>query len=245
MPPQDLESSLLSGRGFSADGDDAANGDAKRTHPEDRQQHQRQVEDGSDDEDDTGDDAELNTDDELGSDLSETERPSSKTPKALGGYSVQQGLEAGGRRGAGFQRTHQTGVKGVIGDAAEASGLAKAMRRQVQDEERERVMQRAMVGMTIEEEERVKRREKKEADKGDEEVERWRRQRREEMARSRSRTEAVVGGGGGRLRTVNALEFVEVLDRTNGWVVVLLSEPVSLAFWAAVGCSRIFVAGRS
>lgn len=230
MPSTDLEASLLSGQGISA----GADGRSSRAHPEDRGSIPG---DRSDDEgDEQQGEAELNTDDELGSDLDE---PTSSAPRTSAstsnaGYTVQQGLDGrGATRGAGFQRDassastrrHQTGIKGVLGDAAAADAHEQAMLREARLATRERLASRAMVAMTLDEEDKVKRAEERKQGGGDDELERWRRRRREEMRQQGSTTAS--GGGGSKLREVDARTFVEVLDRTRGCVVVLLSEPVS------------------
>jgi hypothetical protein len=180
----------------------------------------------------------LNTDDELGSDLSRPSSPHGSNANLLSQPS-QPSAAAPSHSGA------QTGPKGVISDRRAQRSQAR------EDGERDRRAVRAeqerrtIVAETVEQE-RV-RREKEERDREAWERERereeeenrlkWRRQRREELERERGggerAGEAALKRGG--LREVGKEGVLMAVERP-GWVVILIYEPVRAG---RTGCRAI------
>lgn len=170
----------------------------------------------------------LNTDDELGSDLSRPSSPHGSNANLLS-QSSQPSAAAPSHSGA------QTGPKGVISDRraqrSQAREDGERDRRAVRAEQE----RRAIVAETVEQE-RV-RREKEERDREAWERERereeeenrlkWRRQRREELERERGGGErdGEAGLKRGGLREVGKEGFLMAVERP-GWVVILIYEPV-------------------
>lgn len=158
---------------------------------------------------------EPNTDDELGSDLDDfVPEPPASSSKA--GSSTR------------------TGPKGVIQDqkdAIERNRLAQLAGRI----EGNRVMEgKALLGATWDEEERLKEREKSQVEKDgedDQEAMRvWREKRMDELRN---------GGQGERrgfLREVGMDGYLSAVEKGDGWVIVLVYEPVS---------PRLFMLSRS
>lgn len=183
----------------------------------------------------------LNTEDELGSDLSDS--GPSRASRALlargergDGFNAAGAGDGAGATATGSSTEHdgpQTGPKGVISDRRARSAADQASARDRREATRRAQGRRAIVGATVEEEDAMRRAEANGAGMQEEEREQdreersareaWRAQRRDELA---GRGQAGDGRGGGKgLREVGEEGFVSAVERT-GWVVVLIYEPV-------------------
>jgi hypothetical protein len=155
----------------------------------------------------------VNTDDELGSDLSDSPPHSPSVNASQANLLPREGA--------------QTGPKGVIEDRRAENLRVMAERKAVLRRTRLEQKQRAIIAETVEEE--AQRREREAREEEDARV-RWRRNRREEL--ELERREQNEGGNGvvtkrGGLREVGQGGFVLAVERV-GWVVVLIYEPVRL-----------------
>jgi hypothetical protein len=108
------------------------------------------------------------------------------------------------------QKGAQTGIKGVLNDKKAHTRQNDQRRKEGEKELRKGMERVAIVGNTWKEEEELRSKE------GGGEVEEWRRKRLAEMK----------GGGGRGLREVGREGFVGAVEK-EGWVVVLIYEPVS------------------
>lgn len=141
--------------------------------------------------------SEPNTDDELFSDLDNPSGPSESSTALLPEH------EASHAAGP------QTGIKGVLNDQNAHARSSRARGIKEAEEVRKRMEKVAIVGNTWQEEEEARKKEKE----GDG-VEEWRKKRMMEMK------------GKGALREVGKEGYVTAVER-EGWVVVLIYEPVS------------------
>jgi hypothetical protein len=120
----------------------------------------------------------------------------------------------------------QTGVKGVLDDRRASALASQRTQRDKQTSLAAEQVERAMVGMTIHEEDAYRRRIEESKEDG-EARERWRRARRHELELEKERERAQEGVQRGGLREVGTEGFLGAVER-RGWVVVLIYEPVSL-----------------
>ena len=147
----------------------------------------------------------VNTDDELGSDLSPPGSP-------------------GGSRSALLERANedhggpQTGPKGVMQDQKTKSRRDREAREADQRTRAAEQAKHAIVAPTVDEEAAARA-----AEREQEELRlRWRRERREELQSGKKRDDSPRRGG---LKEVGQEGFIAAVER-RGWVVVLIYEPV-------------------
>ncbi|OCF33638.1 hypothetical protein I316_04712 [Kwoniella heveanensis BCC8398] len=182
-----------------------------------------------------------NTDDELGSDLEDDndDGPSTAQSSILGRRGDTSGRGAPRVRSPPVEHDGpQTGPKGVIEDRRAANTHAKQERERQVAEQLAEANRRALVGLTIDEEDKLRRKEKQQDDeKEDEELAEWRRRRKAQLVGDRDpqdedelpdrsdwdaiRRESVKRGG---LRELGAEGFVDAVEKP-GWVAVLIYEP--------------------
>jgi hypothetical protein len=201
MPEDDLETRLLSGQGFSQPRSSSPTRSASTSSQPD-------------------------TDDELGSDLSEPSSP--QHPDA-----VLAGIE---RKGP------NTGVKGVIKDAQHRKAVEREIHRMKIAETNKYLESKSFQAQTIDEEDKDKRNAvENERGYNEEARQRWLRRRQagiesqqdtddEDIERQRRKT---------RMREVGEEGFLDAVER-EGWVLVMLYEPVCSVF--DEGCSFLHTA---
>lgn len=173
----------------------------------------RQYTEHDDAEDDAQEDEDHNEDDDLFTD-SRPRRSTAPTPgpdPTAAPYANAQG--------------RQTGVKGVLDDRRASALASQRAQNDARASKGAEQAARAMVGMTIHEEDAHRRGEESKED--GEARERWRRARRHELEREKERERAQEGMQRGGLREVGREGFLGAVER-RGWVVVLIYEPVSL-----------------
>jgi hypothetical protein len=121
----------------------------------------------------------------------------------------------------------QTGVKGVLDDRRASALANQKAQSEARTSKGAEQAARAMVGMTIHEEDAYRCGEENKESKEDGEArERWRRARRHELEREKERERAQEGMQRGGLREVGREGFLGAVER-RGWVVVLIYESVS------------------
>ncbi|WVQ95678.1 hypothetical protein IAU59_002776 [Kwoniella sp. CBS 9459] len=181
-----------------------------------------------------------NTDDELDSDLDLEEGPSTAQSSRLGRRGDTSGKGAPRVRSPPVEHDGpQTGPKGVIEDRRAANTHAKQLRDRQVAEQLAEANRRALVGLTIDEEDKLRKREEADGEKEDDELAEWRRRRKAQLVGQRDvggddenddekpaewdtgRRESVKRGG---LREVGAEGFVDAVEKP-GWVAVLIYEP--------------------
>ncbi|WRT70714.1 uncharacterized protein IL334_007712 [Kwoniella shivajii] len=177
-----------------------------------------------------------NTDDELGSDYDEPSNLIGGKRGDTSGRGVPD-IENGNRTVVEHDGP-QTGPKGVIEDRKAHNSHSRQIKERQNAERVSELNRRAIVGLTIHEEDQLRKREQ--AGQDDVEVEEWRRKRKDQLRyqdrtgydhdeggnedekyRQYGRRESVKRGG---LKEVGKEGFIDAVER-NGWVVVLIYEP--------------------